>query len=88
MASVRVKSLICQLDWNIFCTECNPPAPVEVRAGVFYRFHDQELISCPNGHQGTLRDYRRAAACPGEQAGPFVLLQQGDDRVATRDDPA
>ncbi|HET7396063.1 MAG TPA: hypothetical protein VFK12_06460 [Gammaproteobacteria bacterium] len=45
---------------------------------MFYRLRDQDLVDCPSGHQGTLRDYKYAVAHPGEQSGPFILHQQGD----------
>jgi len=77
MTSARVKSLINRLDSVVYCTDCEPPVPVEVRAKVFYRLRDHDLVRCPNGHQGTLHDYKYAAANPGEKSGPFVLQQQG-----------
>lgn len=81
MSSARVRSLINQLDSTVYCTACEPPVPVEVRARVFYRMHDHDLVSCPNGHQGTLGDYKRAASNPGKPAGPFILEQQGGIRL-------
>lgn len=76
MSSARVRSLISQLDWIVYCSECDPPVPVEVRARVFYRLRDEDLVRCPNGHRGTLHDYKHAAAHPGQPSGPFVLQQQ------------
>ena len=77
MTSARVKSLISGLDSVVYCTDCVPPIAVEIRANVFYRLQDHDLVSCPNGHRGTLRDYKYAAANPGEKSGPFVLQQPG-----------
>jgi hypothetical protein len=78
MSPARVRSLISLLDSTIYCSECNPPVPVEIQARVFYRMRDQDLVHCPNGHQGTMRDYKHAVAHPGERSGPFVLHQHGD----------
>lgn len=76
MASAGVRLLIDRLEAEVYCAECVPPIPVEVRANVFYRLRDHDPIKCPNGHQGTLRDYKYAVANPGERSGPFVLQQQ------------
>lgn len=56
----------------VCCSRCNPPQRVEVPARIFYRLKDHELISCPNGHQGTLLDYKRAASEMAVAHGPFI----------------
>lgn len=86
MASARVRSLISLLDSSIYCALCEPPAPVEIRASVFYKLRDQDSVSCPNGHQGTLRDYKYAAAHPGERSGPFILHRHGEAALRSVDD--
>ncbi|MGH7485884.1 MAG: hypothetical protein ACREMY_09825, partial [bacterium] len=65
MASARVRSLISLLDSSVYCGLCEPPSPVEISASVFYRLRDQDIVSCPNGHQGKLSDYKYAVAHPG-----------------------
>jgi hypothetical protein len=87
MSSARVRSLISLLDSGIYCSLCSPPVPVEIRARVFYRLRDEDVVNCPNGHQGTLRDYKHAAANPGEQAGPFILQQHCDTALRAADQP-
>lgn len=73
MESGRARSRIELLDSIICCAECNPPAVVEVPVGVFYRLRDHDLVRCPNGHSGTLLEYKHAGSHPGERCGPFVL---------------
>jgi hypothetical protein len=87
MSSARVRSLISLLDSSIYCSLCNPPVPVEIRARVFYRLRDEDPVTCPNGHHGTLRDYKSAVANPGEQSGPFILQQHGAPTLRTADQP-
>ncbi|HET7922884.1 MAG TPA: hypothetical protein VFM15_09040 [Gammaproteobacteria bacterium] len=69
----RGRSHLDQLDSVICCAECSPPVVVEVPVGVFYRLREHDLVRCPNGHQGTLLEYRHAANHPGERCGPFLL---------------
>ncbi len=56
----------------VCCHLCVPPQRVEIPAGVFYRLRDADLIACANGHQGTLSEYKRAAARVGTPHGPFI----------------
>jgi hypothetical protein len=59
-------------DAAVCCRLCDPPQRVEVPARVFYRLRDQDLIACPNGHQGTLQQYKDAAQQQGATHGPFI----------------
>lgn len=60
------------LDAAVCCHRCEPPQRVEVPARIFYRLRDADLITCPNGHQGTLFEYKRAASLVGTPQGPFI----------------
>jgi hypothetical protein len=61
-----------QLDAAVCCRLCDPPRRVEVPARVFYRLKDEDTIACPNGHQGTLLEYKQAASERGAVHGPFI----------------
>jgi hypothetical protein len=57
---------------TVYCRECDPPSRVDIPAGVYYRMQDADTVSCPNGHRGTLEDYKNAARDPAVRHGPFV----------------
>jgi hypothetical protein len=59
-------------DTAVCCCLCDPPQRVEVPARVFYRLKDADIVTCPNGHQGTLREYKQAAGDPTTPHGPFI----------------
>lgn len=61
-----------QPDTAVCCHLCEPPQRVEIPARVFYRLKDMDAVSCPNGHQGTLLEYKQAAAERGTAYGPFI----------------
>ena len=44
-------------DAAVCCQLCDPPSRVDVPARVFYKLRDEDLIACPNGHQGTVWEY-------------------------------
>lgn len=56
----------------VCCCLCDPPQRVEIPARIFYRLKDMDMVTCPNGHQGTLREYKQAAAEPATPHGPFI----------------
>ena len=60
----------------VCCRECDPPTRVEIPARVFYRLKDHEMVSCPNGHQGSLAEYKQAAAGTAERYGPFMGFRE------------
>lgn len=59
-------------DAAVCCRLCEPPQRVEVPARVFYRLRDHDLVVCPNGHQGTLLQYKCAAGQIATAFGPFI----------------
>ena len=61
-----------QLDAAVYCRLCDPPQRVELPARVFYRLKDADSIVCPNGHRGTLLEYKQAASERGTAYGPFI----------------
>ena len=63
-----------QRDTAVCCHLCNPPQPVEIPARVFYRLKDADSVTCPNGHRGTLLEYKQAAAERGAAHGPFLTM--------------
>lgn len=56
----------------VYCRLCEPPRRIDIPAGVFYRLRDTDPVSCPNGHQGTLLEYKHAAAQMTTAHGPFI----------------
>jgi len=56
----------------VYCRLCDPPRQIEIPAGVFYRLRDMDQVACPNGHQGTLLEYKHAAAQIATAHGPFI----------------
>ncbi len=74
MDQVHLTSLIGLRNSSVWCQECDPPTRVEVPVRVFYRLHDEEVIACPNGHQGTMREYKDAANRADVRHGPFIRL--------------
>lgn len=72
MGRSRLTHRIMLHDAAVCCQFCDPPSRVEVPARVFYRLRDEDLISCPRGHQGTLLQYKQAAACIAVAHGPFI----------------
>ncbi|HEX5340228.1 MAG TPA: hypothetical protein VFX47_05060 [Gammaproteobacteria bacterium] len=76
MESGRARSHLDLLSSVICCAECEPPVAVEIPVGVFYRLRDHDTISCPNGHRGSVLDYKNAGNQSGERCGPFVLCRQ------------
>lgn len=61
-----------QQETVVCCRLCDPPQRVELPARVFYRLKDADTLTCPNGHQGTLLEYKQAAAERGAVHGPFI----------------
>ncbi|HEY1992289.1 MAG TPA: hypothetical protein VGH71_07485 [Gammaproteobacteria bacterium] len=61
-----------QRDTAVCCRLCDPPQRVDIPARVFYRLKDADTVACPNGHQGTLLEYKQAAAEQGTAHGPFL----------------
>jgi hypothetical protein len=59
-------------DPAVCCRLCDPPQRVEIPARVFYRLRDGDQVSCPNGHLGTLLEYKHAAGRIGSAHGPFI----------------
>ncbi len=59
-------------DAAVCCRLCDPPQRVEVAARIFYKLKDTDLIACPNGHQGTLLEYKNAAGQIATPHGPFI----------------
>ena len=59
-------------DAPVCCHLCDPPSRVEVPARVFYKLRDEDLISCPNGHRGTVWEYKMAAGSVATSHGPFI----------------
>ena len=59
-------------DTDVCCHLCEPPQRVEIPARVFYRLKDTDTVSCPNGHRGSLLEYKQAAADRGTVYGPFI----------------
>jgi len=66
------ESYLPQLDAAVCCRLCDPPQRVEVPARIFYRLKDADTIACPNGHQGTLLEYKQAASERSTAHGPFI----------------
>lgn len=56
----------------VYCRLCEPPRRVEIPAGVFYRLRDMDQVTCPNGHHGTLLEYKHAAVQVAAAHGPFI----------------
>jgi hypothetical protein len=65
----------------VCCRECDPPTRVEIPARVFYRLKDHDLVSCPNGHRGSLAEYKLAATGAAEPQGPFMSFPDYPARV-------
>jgi len=59
-------------DVAVCCRLCDPPQRVEIPARVFYRLRDADSVACPNGHQGTLLEYKQAAGQVATPHGPFI----------------
>lgn len=59
----------------VYCHLCSPPCRVDIPARVFYRLKDEDFVSCPRGHQGTLIEYKRAAANLDYPCGPFIRYE-------------
>lgn len=59
-------------DVAVCCRLCDPPQRVEIPARVFYRLKDADSVACPNGHQGTLLEYKQAAEQVAMPHGPFI----------------
>ncbi|HEX4299852.1 MAG TPA: hypothetical protein VH327_03190 [Gammaproteobacteria bacterium] len=57
---------------TVYCRLCDPPQRLDIPAGVFYRLRDMDQVTCPNGHQGTLLEYKHAAAQVAAAHGPFI----------------
>lgn len=72
MGSHRPSPRILEQDAPVCCHYCDPPRRVEIPARVFYKLRDGDVVTCPGGHQGTLLQYKQAAACLGAVHGPFV----------------
>jgi hypothetical protein len=70
----QLASLVGLRNSSVWCQECDPPTRVEVAARVFYRLKDEEAIACPNGHRGTVREYKDAANSAAVRHGPFIRL--------------
>ena len=62
-------------DAPVCCQLCDPPSRVEVPARVFYKLRDEDLIACPNGHQGTVWEYKQAAGNVASSHGPFIRYE-------------
>ena len=77
MGYARQTGMLETLSAAVCCWECDPPSRVEIPARVYYRLKDQDSVSCPNGHMGSLADYKRAAGGTGERHGPFLGLDGG-----------
>ena len=72
MGHQRLHHRIMLHDAAVYCHLCTPPCRVDIPARVFYRLKDEDFVSCPKGHQGTLIEYKRAAACIDFACGPFI----------------
>jgi hypothetical protein len=72
-------------DAAVCCHLCDPPQRVEVPARVFYRLRDSDFIACPNGHQGTLLEYKHAACHLATPHGPFIRYDHHPADWATDD---
>jgi hypothetical protein len=59
-------------DSAVCCRLCDPPRRIDIPAGVFYRLRDTDQVTCPNGHQGTLLEYKHAAVQIATAHGPFI----------------
>lgn len=59
-------------DVAVCCRLCDPPQRVEIPARVFYRLKDADTVACPNGHQGTVLEYKQAAGQLATAHGPFI----------------
>ncbi|HEV2332194.1 MAG TPA: hypothetical protein VGV16_03450 [Gammaproteobacteria bacterium] len=68
----RLQHRIMLHDAAVYCHLCTPPCRVDVPARVFYRLKDEDFVSCPKGHKGTLIEYKRAAASLDHPCGPFI----------------
>ena len=62
-------------DAAVCCRLCDPPQRVEIPARVFYRLKDADSVACPNGHQGTLLEYKQAAGQIATPHGPFIRYE-------------
>ena len=72
MAQARLTHRIMLRDAVVCCRLCDPPCRVDIPARVFYRLRDEDRVSCPQGHQGSLLQYKQAAACIAVASGPFI----------------
>lgn len=63
-------------DAPVCCQLCDPPQRVEIPARVFYKLKDTDVVNCPNGHQGTLLQYKQAATCMATAYGPFIRFHE------------
>ncbi len=68
----RLSHRIMLHDAPVCCHLCTPPCQVDIPARVFYKLKDEDFVSCPNGHMGTLMEYKRAAASVANACGPFI----------------
>ena len=59
-------------DTAVYCRLCDPPQRIDIPARVFYKLRDTDRVSCPNGHHGTLLEYKHAAAQATTPHGPFI----------------
>ncbi|HEY4128307.1 MAG TPA: hypothetical protein VGN70_09700 [Gammaproteobacteria bacterium] len=66
-------------DAVVCCRLCVPPQQVDIPARIFYRLRDGDAVSCPNGHLGTLLDYKHAAGRIGTAYGPFIRYDHAAD---------
>lgn len=69
----------------VCCVECRPPTPLEIPARIFYRLKDHDLIACPQGHRGSLRDFKHARDHFGERYGPFLRVSDPEAMSLHRD---
>jgi len=76
MGRSRIRKHIMPHDGAVCCQLCDPPQRVEIPARVFYKLLDADVVSCPNGHQGTLLQYKQAAACRAVAHGPFIRFHE------------
>lgn len=72
----RLQHRIMLHDAAVYCHLCTPPCRVDVPARVFYRLKDEDYVSCPKGHKGTLIEYKRAAASLDYPCGPFIRYER------------
>ena len=71
-SGTRTDHRLMMEDHAVYCRLCEPPRRVEIPAGVFYRLRDMDQVACPNGHHGTLLEYKHAAAQVDTAHGPFI----------------